>query len=65
MWCNKSFQMFSFVNGKKFTIMEGLWKVGNGLLVTIVNVYCSGTLQEKKEVWDEINEYRLNQLSKA
>jgi len=57
--------MFSFVNGKKFTIMEGLWKVGNGLLVTIVNVYCSGTLQEKKEVWDEINEYRLNQLSKA
>jgi len=40
-------------------------RLHNEFLVTIVNVYCSGTLREKKEVWDEINGYRLNQLSKA
>jgi len=57
--------MVSFVNGNNFTIIEGLWKVGSGLPVTIVNVYCSGSLREKKEVWEEINSYRLNQLSKA
>ncbi|XP_068476998.1 uncharacterized protein, partial [Phaseolus vulgaris] len=40
-------------------------KVGNEVHVTIVNVYCSGSLREKKEVWKEINSFRLNQLSKA
>ncbi|XP_068474816.1 uncharacterized protein [Phaseolus vulgaris] len=40
-------------------------RVGNEVHVTIVNVYCSGSLREKKEVWKEINSFRLNQLSKA
>ena len=30
-----------------------------------MNVYCSGSFREKKEVWEEINSYRLNQISKA
>jgi len=57
--------MFSFVNIRNFTVIDGFWKVGNGVHVTIVNVYCSGSLREKKEVWKEINSFRLNQLSKA
>jgi len=37
--CRKSyFQMSSFFNGRIFSIIEGLWKVGNGVQVTIVNV---------------------------
>jgi len=46
-------------------VIEGCWKRGNGVRVTLVNVYCSGSLREKKEVWSEINVVRLNQLSKA
>jgi len=65
IWNKKSFQMSSFVNERNFTIIEGFWKVGNGLHVIIVNVYCSGSLREKKEVWEEINDYRLYQLSEA
>jgi len=65
IWNNKLFQMSNYVNGRNFSIIEGSWKVGNGVLVTIVNVYCSSSLRERKEVWEEINGYRLNQLSKA
>ena len=46
-------------------MIEGFWKVGNGVFVTIVNVYCSGSLWEKKKMWKEINGVKLNQLSKA
>jgi len=57
--------MSSFFNGRNFSIIEGFWKVENGFQVTIVNVYYSGFLGEKKLVWEEISDYRLNQLSKA
>jgi len=57
--------MSNYVNRRNFTIIEGSWKVGNGVLVTIVNVYCSDSLRERKEVWEEINGFRSNQLSKA
>ena len=57
--------MSNVFNGRNFSIIEGCWKIGNGLQVTIVNVYCLGSLREKKEVWEEINSYRLNQRSKA
>jgi len=65
MWNNKSFQMSRVTNGRNFFVVEGLWKLGKGVVVTIVNVYDSGSLREKKEVWKEINTIRLNQLSKA
>ena len=57
--------MSNYVNGRNFSIIDGSWKVGNGVLVIIVNVYCSGSLRERKEVWEETNGYRSNQLSKA
>ena len=65
MWRNNCFHMSSFFNGRNFSIIEGLWKVGIGVQVTIVNVYCSGSLKEKKLIWEEISEYRKNQVSKA
>jgi len=65
IWNKKFFQMSNYVNGRNFTIIEGSWKVGSGVHVTIVNVYCSDSLWERKEVWDEINGFRLTQLSKA
>jgi len=65
MWSKKSFQLSSFVNGRNFTILEGLWKRGNGAHLTIVNIYCSGTLREKKETWKEVAAFRQGQLSKA
>jgi len=57
--------MLSFVNGRNYSVIEGFRKFGNGVFVTIVNVYCSVTLREKKEVWKEISAVRMNQLSKA
>jgi len=57
--------MISFVNGMNYSVIEGFWKFGNGVLVTIMNVYYSGTLQEKKEVWKEISAVIMNQLLKA
>ena len=65
MWSSKSFQKSKVVNDRNYFVIEGLWKRGNGVSVTGVNVYCSGSLREKKEVWSEINAVRLNQLSKA
>ena len=65
IWSIKSFQMISFVNDRNFSIIEGLWKVGNGVPVTIVNVYCSGSLRDKKEVWDAIFGFIMNQMSRA
>ncbi len=65
IWNSTTFQMISFVNGRNYSIIEGLWKVGNGLHVSIVNVYCYGSLREKKVMWGEINGFRSNQLSKA
>ena len=30
-----------------------------------MNVYCSGSLREKKEMWKEVSSFRQGQLSKA
>jgi len=46
-------------------IIERIWRIGFGIHVTIVNVYCYGTLREKRSVWEEISECRKNQLFKA
>jgi len=42
--------MFSLVNGRNYSVIEGFWKLGKGVFVTIVNVYGSGSLREKKEL---------------
>ncbi|XP_068498435.1 uncharacterized protein [Phaseolus vulgaris] len=65
MWSNRAFQLSSFVNGRNFSVLEGVWKRGIGTHVTIVNIYCSGSLREKKEMWNEISGFRQGQLSKA
>jgi len=65
MWSNKSFQLSSFVNGRNFTVLEGIWKTGVRTHVTIVKIYCSGSLKERKEVWNEVSGFRQGQLSKA
>ncbi|XP_068498242.1 uncharacterized protein [Phaseolus vulgaris] len=65
MWSNKSFQLSKFVNGRNYTVVEGFWKRENGAHVTIVNIYSSGSLREKKELWNEVGGFRQGQLSKA
>ena len=65
MWSNRAFQLSSFVNGRNFSVLEGVWKRSIGTHVTIVNIYCSGSLREKKETWNEISGFREGQLSKA
>jgi len=65
VWRKNCFQMSRFFNGMIFSIIEGLWKVGMGVPVTIGNVYCFGSLREKMLIWEEISVYRLTQLSKA
>ncbi len=65
MWSNKVFQLSSFKNGRNFSVLEGVWKRGFGTHVTIVNIYCSGSFREKKEMWNEISGIRQGQLLKA
>jgi len=48
MWSNKAFQLSSFVNGRNFSVLEGVWKRGIGTHVTIVNIYYSGSPQKRK-----------------
>jgi len=64
MWRKSCFQLSSFCNGRNFTIIEGLWKADTEVSVTIVNVYSSDSLGDKKAVWEEISKHRLVQLSK-
>jgi len=46
-------------------VLEGFWKRRNGTHVTIVNINCSGSLREKKEIWNEVCGFRQGQISKA
>jgi len=52
--------MTSYFNGKSHPVVEGVWKEGDGVQITIVNVYSSGSLKEKKEIWDEISSGGFN-----
>lgn len=42
------FQLLRSFNGNNFSVIEGGWKVGSGVQVTIVNAYCPRTLRGKK-----------------
>jgi len=54
IWRRSCFHLSSFFNGNNFSVIEGEWKVGDGVRVTIVNVYSSRSLKENKVIWDEI-----------
>jgi len=58
MWKKDCFEMKRYKNGNNFSIIEGVWKVGMPIEITIANVYCGGTLREKRIIWDEISEIR-------
>jgi len=59
MWRRNCFQLSRSFDGNNFFVIEGEWKVGDSIKVTIVNVYCTGSLREKKLIWDEICVVRL------
>jgi len=58
MWKKDCFELKRYRNGNNFLIIEGVWKVGMQIEITIANVYCEGTLREKRAIWDEISEIR-------
>jgi len=64
MWKKDCFELKGFRSGNNFSIIEGIWKVGKPVEITIVNVYCGGSLREKRSIWDEISEIRKNQRIK-
>jgi len=39
MWKKNCFEMTRYINGNKFSIIEGLWKIGTSIEITIVNIY--------------------------
>jgi len=65
MWRRNSFNLTSSFNGRFFLVVECVWKVGLGVQVMIVNGYSSGSLKDRKKVWDEIYEIRKSQQSKV
>ena len=58
IWRMSCFQITSSFNRSNYSVIEDEWKVGSGIRGTIVNVYCSGSLRERKLLWDEIFEIR-------
>ncbi|XP_068492357.1 uncharacterized protein [Phaseolus vulgaris] len=60
MWKKNCFELKGFRCGNNYSIIEGIWKVGKPLEVIIVNIYCGGSLREKRSTWDEICEIRKN-----
>jgi len=58
MWKKDCFEMKRYRNGNNFSIIEGVWKIGTPIEITIVNVYCGGTLREKRIIWDELCEVK-------
>jgi len=65
MWRRNCFQLSRSFNGNNFSVIEGELKVGVGVQVTIVNVYCTGSLREKKLIWDDISVFRLSKLNRV
>ena len=65
MWRRSSFNMTSYFNGKSYSFVEGVWKVGVEIQITIMSVYSFGSLKERKEVWDEVSELRKNQQNRV
>jgi len=65
MWTRSSFNMTNYFNEKSYSIVEGVWKVGVGIQITIVNVYNSDSFKERKEVWDEVSELRKIQQNRV
>jgi len=47
------------------TILEGEWRIGEALQITIVNMYNAGPLTDKRVVWEEVREKRRTQNTKA
>ena len=58
MWKKDCFEMKRYRNVNNFSIIEGVWKIGTPIEITIVNVYCAGTLREKRIIWDELCEVK-------
>jgi len=58
MWKKNCFEIKRYRNGNNFSIIKGVWKIGTPIEITIVNIYCGGTLREKKIIWDELSEIR-------
>jgi len=58
MWKKNCFEMKRYKNGNNFLVIEGMWKIGTPIEITIANIYCVGSLREKRIIWDELNEVR-------
>jgi len=65
MWRRNNFNMSSYFNGKIYSVIEGVWKAGDWVQITIVNVYNSGSSKERKKVWEEIRELGKNQQNRV
>jgi len=65
MWRKICFLLSNAFNGNNYSILEGEWRIGDALKVTLVNMYNSGSLLDRKVVWDEVREWRRVTNSKA
>jgi len=57
-WRKSCFQMLSYVNGSNYNIVEGMWKIGAIMSITIVIMYYPGSLRKKRVIWVEISEVK-------
>jgi len=53
MW-SSFFRLSTITNGNNYSIIEGEWKIGELVQIIIVNMYNSGSLAEKRAVWEEV-----------
>jgi len=50
MWRRSCFLLSNFINEKNYSIIEREWRIGEPIQITIVDVYNSGSLEEKRSV---------------
>jgi len=65
MWRRNHFQLSFSFNEKNFSVIEEVWKEGFVVQITIVNDYSSGSLKEKKLIWEEISVIRRNHTNRV
>jgi len=65
MWRKCCFLLSNFINGKNYSIIEREWRIEEPIQITIVDVYNSDSLEEKRSVWEKVRESRTVQGSKT
>jgi len=59
MWRKSCFHLSTVSNGSNYSIIEGEWRLEDPIQTVVVNIYNTGSVLEKKAIWEEVRVKRL------